>query len=236
MAAYILLLIVTLVLPVVVGVFAAVRLRQSKAVFLGAVCFFLMQGCIRIPLLQYVLPMFAQYTAFQIAYPILYLFLLALSAGVFEECGRYLFLKILKARTLTEGISFGIGHGGIEAVLLVGINAAALAFYPQLLYGTASGDYFLSAVERLAAMTAHIGFSVLVLSSQAKRRSWLLAVAVCLHTALDFLALYLTRKAGWSAWLTEAFVAVFAVITIVLALIIWKNVSEKGEISCNEPE
>ena len=45
-----------------------------------------------------------------------------LMAGVFEETGRYVSFKwFLKKETrIQDGLSYGIGHGGIEAMLIVG--------------------------------------------------------------------------------------------------------------------
>lgn len=52
-----------------------------------------------------------------------YVLYAALAAGIFEETGRLLAFKLfLKKRTDKEtAITYGIGHGGIESIILIGI-------------------------------------------------------------------------------------------------------------------
>lgn len=46
-----------------------------------------------------------------------------LTAGVFEETGRFVAFKLMKKHDSREtAVTYGIGHGGIEAILLVGVN------------------------------------------------------------------------------------------------------------------
>ena len=50
------------------------------------------------------------------------------TAGLFEETGRYVaFRKLYRAEhSWRSGVMFGLGHGGLEAVLLVGLSLAVL--------------------------------------------------------------------------------------------------------------
>ena len=52
----------------------------------------------------------------------------ALTAGLFEETGRWLGYRFLikKERSWRVGVMYGLGHGGIESILLIGINMAVL--------------------------------------------------------------------------------------------------------------
>jgi uncharacterized membrane protein YhfC len=57
---------------------------------------------------------------------------LGLSAGFFEESARYVVYRwwARDARTWSQGLMLGAGHGGIESILLgflLAINVAALA-------------------------------------------------------------------------------------------------------------
>lgn len=46
-----------------------------------------------------------------------------LAAGIFEETGRFVAFKLMKKHDNREtAVTYGIGHGGIEAILLVGVN------------------------------------------------------------------------------------------------------------------
>lgn len=59
-------------------------------------------------------------------YPAAYTAYGCLAAGLFEETGRLMGLSLLckKDRDLALGVGYGIGHGGVEAALLAGVNAA----------------------------------------------------------------------------------------------------------------
>ena len=50
---------------------------------------------------------------------------LGITAGVFEECGRYMGFKLTlkKHRRFGDGVAFALGHGGIEALLIAGISS-----------------------------------------------------------------------------------------------------------------
>lgn len=54
----------------------------------------------------------------------------ALAAGIFEETGRFVAYKTLMKRRYTtkNAVYMGIGHGGCEAIMLVGINFISYAF------------------------------------------------------------------------------------------------------------
>ena len=62
-------------------------------------------------------------------YPAAYTAYGCLAAGLFEETGRLMGLSLLckKDRDLALGVGYGIGHGGVEAALLAGVNAAVNA-------------------------------------------------------------------------------------------------------------
>ena len=69
-------------------------------------------------------------------HPVLLALMVGLFPGVFEETGRLIAYKtVLKKRTNKEtSISYGIGHGGIEVVAILGltyINYIAYAFHLQ---------------------------------------------------------------------------------------------------------
>lgn len=124
-------LIVTLVGPIALYVIYGLRKKKNSvwiAGALGAAGFAILQLDIRIPLLNKiaVMPSFSQWIS---EHYIQYCLLLAFTAGLFEVIGRYAVAKILcfKKKITSEltyetGIAAGIGHGGIEAVLLIGMT------------------------------------------------------------------------------------------------------------------
>ncbi len=120
-----------------------------------------------------------------------------LAAGVFEETGRFVACKLLmKKRTgNANAVMMGIGHGGIEAIILVGFgmisyiatalmvnsmgiggiaemsgitDEANLALLNQQVNGIAAfaiSTALVNIVERVLAMTLHISMSVVVMKA-----------------------------------------------------------------------
>lgn len=145
--------------------------------------------------------------------PWLYMLYGALAAGIFEECGRFLMYKTVLRRypERSAAVTAGIGHGGIEAIL---ISAASLALYLVLaLYWNAgdtdallrltgsteavqavaaslgkytAGYCLLTCLERVSAMLLHISLSVFVFAAARSRaKRGYLAFAVGLHAVFD---------------------------------------------------
>lgn len=145
----------------------------------------------------------------------------ALLAGIFEECGRFVaFRFFLKNHTVKKtAITYGIGHGGIECIILLGlgmvsnlsmafaINSGAisalmenipaeqLTAYENIIttLTTATfGTFLLGMWERIFAVLFHIALSVLVFAGvKEKSKFYLFPLAILLHAGLDvFAALY----------------------------------------------
>jgi uncharacterized membrane protein YhfC len=136
-----------------------------------------------------------------------------LAAGLFEEVGRYLGMRFLVRPTGNPGtaVAYGIGHGGIEAVLIGAVAAAQLFFFATMLNAgrleTALAPALTSdavarlrttleqlsiltvasgAVERLIALLIQIALSLLVWRAVERRHLGILALAVGLHALIDF--------------------------------------------------
>lgn len=145
-----------------------------------------------------------------------------LSAGIFEETTRYLAYRYKLTtpadRTFKSALMFGVGHGGIESILLAGVSGIAQLIVMTVLkdsdleskgvpadqvellqkqiaeywavpwYGVLMVD-----LERIFAITMHIAMTVLVLQTFRRRGGvrWLIA-AILWHAGLDFSAVVLT--------------------------------------------
>lgn len=157
----------------------------------GMAAFFVSQILIRIPLLQFVLPNFKWFLTLQVNTYAYGLFL-GISAGIFEETTRFICLRyFLTNRTsLGDGLAFGLGHGGIEAMLLVGINSlAAMILYP-LGNLDLSGSGYLSiltgGIERVFAISFHIGATLVILYGIKVNKPFrFLTLAILLHGLID---------------------------------------------------
>lgn len=142
-----------------------------------------------------------------------------LAAGIFEETGRYLAMKLCMKKTLDKpnAILYGVGHGGIEAILLVGltyVNNLVIAVMinsgqaPMLLAAYGSNDtlyqqvqaqlmaiatapfwqFYMAGVERISAIIAHICLSYLVYLAVKERKVWYYLLAILLHFLMDAMA------------------------------------------------
>ena len=154
-----------------------------------------------------------------------------LAAGLFEETGRFLSMRFLMKKepgTALPGVSYGIGHGGVEMLILFGIsmisNLAVSAMInagqadlltakvpeEQLsqvqaqfaaLQGLGVGSIALGFWERISALVLQLGLSMLVWT--AVRRGgkwlWLFPAAILLHALVDALAVILSKAVGMVA-------------------------------------
>ena len=172
-------------------------------------------------------------------------------AGLFEETGRYFGFAVLlrkKRGKDINGLMYGAGHGGIEAVILLSVSMLINVIFslqsnagiPSSL-GTASAAQSLiampswmplvGAVERLSAVTIHISLSVLVwFAVKNKKRFWLFPLAIVLHALVDAVAVIMSRFVS-NIWLIEAAVYLLAGVCAVLAVIVYKRNSKPAEVA-----
>lgn len=191
-----------------------VRDRRLAAVFaLGAACFFVSQVVLRLPLLS-ALGGTAWFVAFAAVNPFLYLLGLAASAALFEETARYVMLRSQRknAFDLRIPIAFGLGHGGLEALLTgVGAMPTLLANFGQV--DLLGGALFVSGLERLSAMACHIAFTLLVYYAVLRRRPAVFGCALLLHCFVDVCA-GLASYSVFPLFLFEIGLAVFAILQL----------------------
>jgi uncharacterized membrane protein YhfC len=204
-------LILSIGLPIVLSINIVKYQRASlKSVLVGALVFFVSQIVLRIPLLRL---LSGTYWFTTLSYNLLlYGLFLAITAGIFEETGRYIGYKTLLKDRLDwkNGVAFGIGHGGIEAILLLGMTYVNNIYYsiainkgtfdsdilPKLPSATASYIrnalvntdphlFLVAGFERVFAMSAHIGFSLVVLYGVKFKKPIYLLYAILLHGLLN---------------------------------------------------
>lgn len=146
-----------------------------------------------------------------------------LAAGLFEETGRFLAMKFCMKNTLNRenAILYGIGHGGIEAILLVGLTYVNNLIYTLLINSgsltsllsvydantqqtvlrqlTALGTtpsylFYMAGVERINAMLLHVVLSYLVYLAVRNRKTGLYVLSVFLHALVDAGFILLSSK------------------------------------------
>jgi uncharacterized membrane protein YhfC len=164
---------------------------------------------------------------------------LGLSAGVFEEGSRYMVLRwwAKEARSWRNGVLFGAGHGGAEAIILGAlviygfIQMAALrtadiaSFVPAGQLALAQKQvaaywsmpwYFslFGSLERLFTIPSQIALAVIVMQVFTRRQIRWLFLAIGFHALLDASSVLVVRFFG--AYWTEAVIGVFAILSVVL--------------------
>ena len=119
-------IIISIGIPLGILIYFAIKKKQFVKPFLvGALVFLVSQVVLRMPLLNGVVAKTDWFYNMSVLNPILYAVFLGLTAGIFEEVGRFIGFKtgLKKNRTWYDGIAFGLGHGGIEAILFAGISS-----------------------------------------------------------------------------------------------------------------
>lgn len=212
---------ISLLMPLAALIVYGVK-NKGKGVWtawlLGAAGFFVMQVVIRLPILS-VLALNPAFVEFSTEHYVLYCFILALTAGLFEVVGRYVVAKLMSKRlTCTRGIAAGMGHGGVEAMLIVGmtyvnnliyivminsgqfdtivqqtaamgVDTAGLVAVKDALIGTNAAVFLLAGYERILTMIFHVALSLLVCYFVSRKKD-ILGIVICLvcHCAADFVA------------------------------------------------
>lgn len=197
--AYLFTLFVSFVAPLGLALFLLfTKSAYRKPFFLGVLTFTVFQLLTRIPILQVYLSQQSWFIVFSMKYPLGYIVFLSFTAALFEEGGRYLVYKKGLPSLSKQGILwFGLGHGGIEALALVGI--------PYLLNDVSNVPSFMlmmGGVERVSAILLHIALSFWVYQSIRTSSKGGLWVAMSLHTSFNVFALILLQF-NTTIWLVE---------------------------------
>ena len=116
--------IISIGVPVLIVIWVMKKFKPGFwAVLSGIIVFVAVQVLFRIPAIQiFGLSEFGKMFAENNA--LLYIALLSLSAGLVEEFGRFFAFSVMlkKKHEFRHGIAYGIGHGGVEAIIVVGLS------------------------------------------------------------------------------------------------------------------
>ncbi len=178
----------------------------------------------------------------------------ALAAGVFEETGRFLAFKTVLRRSKEKetAITYGIGHGGIESILVVGISMISslilvaainamggvenyVALVPAESQGilrenlntlllTPPHTFLFAGIERISTIFFHIALSVIVFfAAHRPGKFYLYPVAVLAHTFLDLFAVLYQRAVIKSIVIIELVIIAVTAITVYFAYRIYQS-------------
>jgi len=243
-------LFVTLLLPVIlISVFSFRNKKQKllSAWVLGAAGFFVTQMVIRLPILT-VLQSQPWFISFSQNNGFLYAFTLAFTAGLFELAGRFVVAKLMaKNLNYKRGLAAGMGHGGIEAMLLIGmaylnnvlyilminngtfdavvndaaatgVDVSALLLIKDQLVSASPALFLLAGFVRILPMTRHVAMRLIVCYGVATGSPWKSAL-ICLgiHTLMDLTA-GISLLIGKGLSQTAAYVIIYAILVVMAVL------------------
>lgn len=228
-------LLIAVLMPITLVIYFYKKQKISlKILLIGALVFIVFQILTRIPLLSLISTQ-AWYESIASNVVVLALFL-GLTAGLFEEVGRYLAMKYLMKKNLSwkDGLAFGLGHGGIESIIIVGIalvNYIILSFMineglfdsvvaaklppgaaaqiRSLLIDTPAINQLAGGYERILAMIIQIAFSMIVLYAVKAEKPIYVLYAVLLHGLVDS-PLVILSSMKLNIWTLELLLTLFA--------------------------
>ena len=183
-----------------------------------------------------------------------------LMAGLFEETGRFVAMKFLLKKepsTAKAGVSYGLGHGGVEMLLLFGlsmISTFAMAvminagqtetllsqvpadakdqLVAQLdqIKDASAGSFLLGLWERFSALILQVSLSILVWAAARKggKWFWLFPAAILLHALVDGIAVILAKHTGTVA--VELIILAIAIAYAGLAWLVARKAFPKEEV------
>ena len=210
-----------IIAPVIIAIiWKVVKKERFTTILVGAITFLLFALILEKPLQALVISIDHPVSRFLFAHPVIISLVTAAFAGVFEETGRlFAFKTILRKRKNKEtSISYGIGHGGFEVMLILGysyimnivygimMNTGTIQTLIDETLAKAPNQYdaivelmndvatfgifniFAGAFERVFAVLLHIGASIIVFYACKNKKMWLYPLAIVIHTSLDFVA------------------------------------------------
>ncbi len=175
-----------------------------------------------------------------------------LAAAIFEETGRLVAMKrFMRKRLTTENaLMYGVGHGGFEAILIVGLSyisnimvailintgsmnntisamdeASGTAMIESLsaLWTTPAQMFYLAGVERICAITLQIALSVLMYCGVRYEKLMFAGMAYAAHFLVDFGTVLLSSLAG--VLITEIVLVAATAAVVVFTYMIWKKLN-----------
>ena len=235
--------------PLALAVVAHRRLHVGwRYLAYGAIVFFVFQLATRVPAVQLIQSAIGEQLKASQTLIWTWLVVLALTAGLFEEVGRYIGYRVFMRReekTWSKAIMYGLGHGGLESIVLVGgltliglinlwsVASGGLTQLPEDQRARAAQQIatlnsqpgwaaLLSAWERLWTLPVQVAFSVVVLQVFVRGKPIWLLWAILGHAFVDLVAVALQQVLGpglRSSLVIEGVVALFGLIAV---WIIWR--------------
>lgn len=231
--------VLTIFTPIVMAVIWSKKTNaKMKSLFVGAGVFILFVVILESILHSLVL------SADSIIYQNTFLYVLygCLAAAFFEEVGRFVaFRYFLKNEDRKQdAVMYGIGHGGVEMILLVGLSLLSSLLFAWTLNSSGAQEMLkdlsdevmrqslldmiaslqgygimnalMTLLERASAMILHIACSVLVFKSVREKNRTLFITAFGFHVLANIPATLAQKQVLTQIWLVE-----FMILAVALA-------------------
>lgn len=176
-----------------------------------------------------------------------------LMAGLFEESGRlFAFKSILNKKNVTDtnALMYGVGHGGIEFFLVLGVtminnlvysilintgntdimlsslDVQQVSYMKNTLYQlstTSSFLFLISFLERISAFILQISLSVIVwFSLKNNKNKKYFPLAILIHFFVDMISILLIEN-SFGVIFIESLIFLLAVLVAFFAKVIWEK-------------
>ena len=197
------------------------------------------------------------YTKSLLENPWIYAVYGCMAAALFEETGRLLALKFIlkKYRSPADGIAYGLGHGGIEFLLIGGIGAVNILIMAVLInhggfevllnaknvpatqikeikdsiLGVDFTNVIMGLFERCMAVMMQIGMTMLVFYGVVTVKYKYYFFAVLFHASADFCAALAQKGVISPMWIVEIIIIPFAIAGVLIARYLFKKLKKMEE-------
>lgn len=249
--------VIMIALPLILAMLASRRLKTEWRIFGWGALAFVGSQALHLPFNKWLLePLFTKLgleTAPNSTGLLLIGLLAGLSAGLFEETARLVVLRrwLPDVRRWKDGLMFGLGHGGTEAMLLGALviyvflqavvmrdasqETLVLMVGPDRVEATQEFlrtywratwyDSLLGALERISAIAVQASLALLVLQVNRCGQIRWYWFAVLYHTLVDMIAVY--GASSWGIYVTEGVILVLAAFS--LGMIFWLRRNDPPE-------
>ncbi|MGV8980789.1 YhfC family intramembrane metalloprotease [Clostridium sp.] len=213
-----------------------------KVVLMGAATFIISQPVLRLNILK-ALNNSIWFNINVMQDYMLYSIFLGITAGIFEETARFICFKFFLKNKYQwhNGIVFGAGHGGVEALIFIlpvcinnliyslsinsgkfeamlttsGIASNVIVQMKASLINAKSYLFLITGLERVFAIIIHIAMTLMVLYAIKYRKNIYLLYAILFHALLDS-ALGIFMHFGVNTIFIEFYVMIMAFISIII--------------------
>ena len=189
------------IVPIVIAIIWIIKKKEHYIkVIVGALTFLIAVLLLEKPLQALVVSTNTTLGAYINARPILLAFVFGLFPGVFEETGRFIAFKtaLKKYQNKETAISYGIGHGGFEIMMLMGMGFGAYISY-ALMINTGTFEAMVEQVRQVSPEQVDSLYAIATALSELSLSNLPLSMfervfAFIYHIAASILVFYACRE------------------------------------------